>query len=75
MWKKGKLCLDLDLFKDLGWALDRDPPNLSEFRNILQKKTSEKLKTCDLQTPVHSAEFQVIIYTDWFSLYSWVIKT
>ena len=31
--RKGKLCLDLELFEDLGWALDRDPPYLSEFRD------------------------------------------
>ena len=31
--RKGKLCLDPQLFEDLGWTLDRDPPDLSEFRD------------------------------------------
>ena len=31
--RKGKLCLDPELFEDLGWTLDRDPPDLSEFRD------------------------------------------
>ena len=30
--RKGKLYMNLDLFKDLGWTLDRDPPDLMEFR-------------------------------------------
>ena len=31
--RKGKLCMDPDLFKDLGWTLDQDPPNLIKFRD------------------------------------------
>ena len=31
--RKGKLCMNPDLFEDLGWTLDRDPPDLTKFRD------------------------------------------
>ena len=31
--RKGKLCMNPDMFEDLGWTLDRDPPDLSAFKN------------------------------------------
>ena len=31
--RKGKLCMNLDLFEDLGWTLDRDLPDLTIFRD------------------------------------------
>ena len=31
--RKGKLCMNPELFEDLGWTVDRDPPDLSEFRD------------------------------------------
>ena len=36
-----KLCMDLDLFKDLGQTLVRDPPDLTVFRD---KYTSDESK-------------------------------
>ena len=31
--RKGKLCMNPDLFQDLGWTLDRNPPDLTEFKD------------------------------------------
>ena len=43
--RKGKLCMNLDLFKDLGWTLDRDPPDLSIFRdNTCNNKRNESVE-------------------------------
>ena len=34
-----------ELFEDLGWTLDRDPPDLSEFRdNIKNNKCEESVE-------------------------------
>ena len=36
--RKGNECMNPDLFKDLGWTLDRDLPDLTEFRNTINKE-------------------------------------
>ena len=38
--RKGKLCMNPDLFKNLGWTLDHDPPNLMEFRDNMDNNST-----------------------------------
>ena len=38
--RKGKLCMDPDLFKHLEWTLDHDPPNLLEFRDNMDSNST-----------------------------------
>ena len=38
--RKGKWCMKLDIFEDLRWTLDRDPPDLTIFRdNTIENST------------------------------------
>ena len=41
--RKGKLCINLDLFEDLGWTLDGDPPDLTVFSTNNASKESTKI--------------------------------
>ena len=40
--RKGKLCMNLDLFKDLRWTLDRDPPDVTMFRDNTTNNESKE---------------------------------
>ena len=42
--RKGKLCMNPDLFEDLGWTLDRDPPDLTVFRDNNTNKSKESVE-------------------------------
>ena len=71
--RKGKLCMNPDLFKDLGWTLDRDPPDITVFSdNSASDKSQESVEntikgvtqnTIETQNniQVHSAKLNMAI--------------
>ena len=59
--RKGKLCMNADLFEDLGWKLDRDPPDLTVFRYINTNKSKESVENAIKGVAQNISKIQNII--------------
>ena len=71
--RKGKLCMNTNLFGDLGCTLDRDPPDLTAFRNNnasdknqesvenTMKGVTQNINETDNNIQVHSAKINTPI--------------